>query len=425
MELPFEAEILATRSFSLDEARRQCAELAEHLRRECSKDCSRCKAERHTFYKVEQILSDPEFTRWEEAVLASADDCFPGGLQGAGPDFVLGDLFDRYRHFLLLRNGAATELFTPRNVVGVRHMAKKRQTKKKIKKKKTSRKKTRRRVTKSLAKVLPLEPTEIDDDINSYSFFLHGMPLIGKTTLATAEGTVLVLSFDPLRPGLSIIQEHLPTWGVLLEWVRALEVAAKEDDFPYDRLVVDRIDLGYIRAMDAVCKKNHISHPSDVDWGRAWKELSSMYLDAIMRLMALPCGTWFICHSKWKEIKSRSGIQTERLVPDLSDRGEEILNGLTDGGFAYDWEGSERVIVIQGDACVTAGHNLDTAFKTPDGRAIVEVPAGESASEAWDNFCSAFNNEQKFIDLEERDKINKKGKGRRKKKKTLRKKVKS
>lgn len=247
---------------------------------------------------------------------------------------------------------------------------------------------------------LPTEPSVISDDLNDYSFLIHGEKKIGKTTLATAEPGVLVLSFDPLRPGLEIMQVHCPDWAHLKTYVSKLEAAAK-GKFPYKRLVLDRVDLAYIACTKWVCKERGIDHPSDEGYARAWHALRDEFLSVILRLLRLPCGTWFICHSEWKEQKSKTGVTTFKLVPDLAGRAEEILNGLVDGWFAYDYEGPKRILYLLGDATIGAGHALDTHFLTPEGERVREVEMGSSPKEAWQAFLAAFNNKQRHTTLAE------------------------
>lgn len=358
--------------------------LREHRNGNCAEDCLWCTRAEHPLGEIELVLSDHDFLRWLRLHEAWLDPLSERGVVGGTSEFFAGGIFQQYRLFIQCREGVPLGLFS--NAIFAPESERMKQK------------------TEPAKLVLPTKPTEVSADINQYSFFIHGAPTIGKTTFATAEEDVLVLSFDPLRPGLRIMQVHMPDWKTLRSAVKQLEAQNESGKFRYRRVVLDRIDLAYIKCTDYICKKRGINHPSDEGYARAWHALRDEFYEIILRLMGLPCGTWFICHSKWKEIKKpRTGITVERLVPDLGDRAEEILNGLTDGGFAYDWNGKERVLTIQGDETVTAGHNLDAAFRTPDGRKVVEIPAGSSPKEAWGNFLRAFNGKQTFTTLDERN----------------------
>lgn len=357
--------------------------MVAHRREACDpSSCLWCRTNESPLPELECLARDYDFQRWQQRHWHWLDPMVEGGLVGHSKEQALTYL--TYRLFVQCREGVPLERFS--DAIFEKPMKKK-------------------PIKEEPAKlVLPTAPTEVSEDISQYSFFIHGAPTIGKTTFATAEDGVLVLSFDPIRPGLRIMQVHLPEWKQLREALRLLEKQVASGKFKYRRVVLDRIDLAWIKVQDYICRKRGIDHPSDEGYARAWHAIRDEFYDIIIRLMAMPCGTWFICHSKWKEIKKpRTGITVERLVPDLSDRAEEILNGLTDGGFAYDYNGKERVLIIQGDETVTAGHNLDQAFRTPDGRKVIEIPAGNSPKEAWANFNKAFNNEQAFTTLDERN----------------------
>jgi hypothetical protein len=270
-----------------------------------------------------------------------------------------------------------------------------------------TKKKTKRSRARRDELTLPTEPSVVSDVMSDYSFVVHGERKIGKTTLATAEENVLVLSFDPLRPGLAILQRHCPDWSTFKVYISKLvELATKDyDGFPYPRVVVDRVDLAYGAALAHICRQRGIKHPSDVDdWGSTWGAIKREFESTVMKAMALPCGTWFICHSEWKKTKTVSGREKECLRPQLSGQADGIVNGLADGVFAYCWDDAERVLVVRGDDEVNAGNNLDTHFYTPDGKPIREIYMGTSAAEAWALFNRAFHNKQTYATMDEKRK---------------------
>lgn len=376
--------------------------LSKHHKGLCHNNCSFCRLQDWRSL-VDRQLAEPGFENYEARLYSKL-----GYNIGYALAWKIYQLDSRSVNLGQL----TTNLFPDRPNPERLDMAKKRFTKKRLTTKKAKPKFE-----------LPTEKSVVSHELNDYSFYLHGVPKIGKTTLATAEGDVLVLSFDPPRPGLEILQKHMPDWSTLLQAVDALVGMAESGDFIYDRVVVDRIDLAYNKCSDYICSQRGIDHPSDEGYAKAWHALRDAFTEVVIKLMALPCGSWFVCHSRWKEEKNRrTGVTTEKLVPDLGNRAEEILVGLCDGGFAYDYSDDERVIIVQGDQQVSAGINLDDNFRTTDGRRVVEVPAGKSAKEAWTNFNAAFNNEQEFVDLRERDEQAEKG-GSVTKKKTRRKKT--
>jgi hypothetical protein len=248
---------------------------------------------------------------------------------------------------------------------------------------------------------LPLEPTVRSDDINDYSFLLHGEKKIGKSSFSTIPDQpgerVLQLTFDPVRPGLELIQRHMPNWTVFTQWIVRLEQAAKEGDFPYKRVVIDGADIMYTRCQTWSCTKLGIQHPSDEGFAKGWHLVSDTFAAWVDRILALPCGVWFISHSEWKEIDTRTpGVKQTKLVPLISGKGEEIMNGRVDGWLAYVYVEKKRALIILGDERTGAGHDCKGHFLTPTGERVAEIPMGDSEEEAYYNFVQAFNNQQTF-----------------------------
>lgn len=250
---------------------------------------------------------------------------------------------------------------------------------------------------------LPTELSEAIHDLSQYHLLIHGEKKIGKTTLTTVEENVFLLSFDPIQKALELFQRHVPTWDHFMAYLEKLEALVAADKYPYRRVVIDGADIWHRRCQDWVCKKLVITHPSDEEWGKAWSLLKETFSNAVDRLLALPGGCWFISHSTWREVETRSGHKVPKLVPLLSGSAEEILVGKVDGWFAYDYMDTERVLVVRGDERTGAGHRIRGHFLTPDGRMVTEIPMGGDEFESWNNLIAAFNNEQAFATLEERD----------------------
>ena len=244
---------------------------------------------------------------------------------------------------------------------------------------------------------LPKKTIKPVTNFNDFSFLFHGEKKIGKTTLAMEGGRILFLQFDPPQRAYERMEILCKSWETFLASIRALEKA----DAPYDRVVVDGADVCYHLCEKFVCEKLVIDHPSDEPWSKGWTLLKREFSEAVDRLLTIDCGVWFICHSTWKEIDIRSHGKVvgklEKLVPKLPGTAEEILNGRVDGWFAYDYEGSKRVLIIQGDERTGAGHRLDQDgyphFRSGNGDAIERISMGKSPKVAYKRLVSAFNNE--------------------------------
>lgn len=265
-----------------------------------------------------------------------------------------------------------------------------------VRKKKTSKK------AKKIIKVsIPKRPTKICTDFRRYSFMLHGEKKIGKTTLFANEKGAFFLEFDPLQLSLAIKQKHVPDWPHFLAYIDLLET--NPDDV--QTVIVDGADIAYQACFNWSCMKMAITHPHDEnDYGKSWNFIRAEFESAVLRLLALNedgIATRFICHSKWAEIKTRGGGKTDKLIPFLTSQAEEVLNGRIDIWAAYTYVEKKRVLIIEGDEEIGAGHRVDGRFLTPDGEAIKEIYMGKSSKQAYDNLLEAFNNEQIHTTIDE------------------------
>jgi len=242
--------------------------------------------------------------------------------------------------------------------------------------------------------VLPTKPTKQAADLSDYSVLIHGEKKIGKTSLALEPdpGEVLVVQFDPPQIAYDRMEVVCTTWLKFATTLKALEKLAREGKFPYSRVVIDRADVWFQLAQKEACQMLGISHPSEESWGKGWGAVRDVFNDSVTRVLNLPCGKWFICHSDWKEVEGRNG-KVNKLVPNLNNTADEILNGRCDAWFAYAYRGKERVLICKGDERTGAGHRIKGHFRTTDDDAVEEIPMGSSPEEAWEAFLAAFNNE--------------------------------
>ena len=242
---------------------------------------------------------------------------------------------------------------------------------------------------------LPTKPTAQSGNLSSYSFLIHGEKKIGKTRLALEPDPkkTLLLQFDPPQISYKRMEVVCQSWTTFRKALKELERLAAEDNFPYDRVVVDRCDLWFYQAERQTLLDNAITDMSDMPYGGAYRYLEQLFTDAVDRILRLPCGKWFICHSTWKEVETRGNEKIVKLLPNLNNRADSILNGKCDAWFAYAYKGEHRVLVVQGDERTGAGHRIEGHFRTTDDEPLVEIPMGTSPQEAYANLESAFNNE--------------------------------
>jgi hypothetical protein len=253
---------------------------------------------------------------------------------------------------------------------------------------------------------LPEEASDISNDINDYSLLIHGEPKIGKTSFVTQEEGVCLLTFDPVDKSKSLKQRFVPSWDHLEVYLALLEKRAVEGTYPYKRVVLDGADIMYRLCQMAVERRLGVSHVSDEKWGRGWDKLTDTFTPTVARFMALPGGCWFISHSEWSEEENHVGRKVKRLMPIMKSRAQDVIIGRVSGWFAYKYggkNGRERLMVVRGDERIGAGTKIDGHFYTTDGREIFEIPMGNNSAQAYANFKLAFDNQQEFATLTERD----------------------
>jgi hypothetical protein len=272
---------------------------------------------------------------------------------------------------------------------------------------------------------LPMDVSILSENISDFSMLVHGEKKIGKTSLFAQEENNFFLEFDPEQKALEILQAQCPDWDHLLGYLDLLEAEGKRKRPRYDTVTVDGADIMYKQCFAWTCKRLGINHPSDLnDYGDSWNQIRVNFQDAVVRLLNLPMTPRFICHSKWKEIKTRGGGKVDKLVPLLTSQAEEVLVGLIDIWAAYVYDDDQRVLVIKGDEAIGAGHRVDHKFRTPfDNQMIEEISMGSSPREAYDNLLVAWDGRQTYISIEDRDKKAEKGAKKKTKKKLVKKAV--
>ncbi len=244
---------------------------------------------------------------------------------------------------------------------------------------------------------LPTEPRSPIDDPWRYAYHIIGEKKIGKTSLAIEGCKALVLQFD--KPSLAYkVREVMIKNGKDFEArLKQLEKHADDGNFPWDRIVVDGCAEWYSMAELMTNEHFGIDDPGEEAYGKGWRFFKNLFTGWMNRLLRIQgrteAGLIFISHSEWKEVELRGGRKAMKMVATLPPRCEEIINGKVDAWFVYDYEGDDRVMILQGNQQVGAGHRIDGHFLTRDGQRIKDIYLGTSAKESLRNFIQAFNND--------------------------------
>ena len=234
---------------------------------------------------------------------------------------------------------------------------------------------------------LPTERSVVSTRIQDFTILLFGEKKIGKTDLtAQFEGTLHLMT-EPGGKAQTIFQRPVNSWRDFQGYVKLLE-----KDKRFRTVTVDTADVLYTLCMEYATQKLGIDHPSEEAYGKGWAAVRSEFTKWTLRLIGTGKGVIFISHATEKEIKMRGGEKYDRISPTMAGQARDILEGIVDIWAYYGYDGSRRILTIQGSDHIGAGHRLKNNFRTPQGDPIVEIDMGSSAEESYTNLIAAFNN---------------------------------
>jgi hypothetical protein len=234
---------------------------------------------------------------------------------------------------------------------------------------------------------LPTEISEPVDDLGKALILIHGERKIGKTSMACRAPKNLLAATEMGYRGLRAIPEDIGDWRKA-ELVRR----ALKKDKTFKTVTVDTVDILYKLCEDHTCRELGVKDLTDVEYGKGWRECRKRFEAYLNALAASGKGIILISHSTEQEIKRRNGDTYTRLTSSMAKQAREIVDGMVDiwGYFCYD--GDRRVLVIQGDDLISAGHRFQERFRAPDGRVLKQIDMGRNPEDAWRNFSDAFHN---------------------------------
>lgn len=234
---------------------------------------------------------------------------------------------------------------------------------------------------------LPTERSVPSTRIQDFTILLFGEKKIGKTDLTAQFDDTLHLMTEPGGKAQSIFQVVVRNWREFQGYVKLLE-----KDKRFRTVSVDTADLLYKMCFDYMMQKMGIEHPSEESYGKGWAAIRTEFEKWVMRLIGTGKGVIFVSHAQEKEIKMRGGEKYDRISPTMAGQARDVLEGVVDIWAYYGYDGSRRILTIQGSDHIGAGHRLKAHFRTPKGKPLVSVDMGGSAEEGYGNLIAAFNN---------------------------------
>jgi len=234
--------------------------------------------------------------------------------------------------------------------------------------------------------LLPTEKTDPMPHLRDYPILLYGRERVGKTTLCAQFEDPLFLFFEPGGKSLSLLAVTIKSWKHFKQVIEELE--AKPNKFR--TVVIDTVDMAHAMASEYVCKREGISHPSDMKWGKGWGFIDAAFEEAMFRILRNGRGLLFTSHSTEKDIDDLTGEgEIRRMVaPTAGTQAMRFVRRYVDLilYYYYDKNGN-RWIRVRGNRDVIAGNRIDGHFK-----GITKFRAGASPEEAYVNLVNAFEN---------------------------------
>lgn len=231
------------------------------------------------------------------------------------------------------------------------------------------------------------ELSEPCESLSDYSVLIYGEKKIGKTsTISKFEGAYFCM-FEPGGKALRIMQDIYEDWGKFRKAVPQIVRSSK-----IKNVVIDTADFAYKACLHWVCEKLCIDHPQDEGYGKGWEAVRDEMDEQFRKLFNSGKGVWFTSHYTDREIKKANGEEYLKTSPTMAKQVREYLEGIVDIWVFYTYEKGRRVMYLQGDDYVSAGHRVEGRFLYTDGSPIVRLDMGNSPQEAHDIFVKAFEN---------------------------------
>jgi hypothetical protein len=239
---------------------------------------------------------------------------------------------------------------------------------------------------------LATEKFHPSNELHRYPIILYGEKKIGKTTLLSQFPKAYSFMFEP-NDSYELYKNDILDWQDFVDLVPQF----LQGEHEFESCWIDNGRNCYELALDFVCRKAGIEHPSQMnDFGQTWAKVFKEFSLPIRQLMQSKFGFGVTCHQVEKDIETRTGRTFVQIAPDLSSAAARLFCGEIYNIFYYHFEGTERYLQIQGDDYVTAGHRMKGHFLTTKGERVHRIPMGDSEEEAYENLIRAFENKQEL-----------------------------
>lgn len=185
--------------------------------------------------------------------------------------------------------------------------------------------------------------TRFEDEIT----LIYGAPKVGKSTFCSQFESPLFLDSESGLRNLETYNVPIASWQDAIDAYNALAEAKNNGKLAYKTLVFDTINNFYLYCMEHVCKKNGISHPSDLEYGKGWNMVKIPFTNLMNAFKGLGLGIVYVAHASEKTIKTRRGEYT-RYDAAIAGQVYELIVGSCDfilyATIESDENGERRII---------------------------------------------------------------------------------
>lgn len=242
---------------------------------------------------------------------------------------------------------------------------------------------------------LPEKDIIPSDDLLDYTILVYGKKGVGKTSLMAQFPNAIIFNWDFGRR--SVKCKQVPKAGEPpLDWARWKdyeEILAA--DPPDGYVVTDNMMQCWGACVRWYCEKRGIATPSDLAGQQRpgfWSDAKMELIRSFKTLMYAGVKLAFTSHMKKGAFGTRNGDEFNDWEPDCG-AAWDMLKEICDIVIFYSYHRTERSFTVRSTELVHASPGPADHFLDPDGKPLIEFPAGDSLKESYETLVKAFNNQ--------------------------------
>ncbi|MFW6029059.1 MAG: AAA family ATPase [Halanaerobiales bacterium] len=237
--------------------------------------------------------------------------------------------------------------------------------------------------------LIPDKPTIPKQRLEEYNILVFSEPGVGKTSFANQFDGAVSMMFETGTSGILSYDINLieranesgkPVWELFKEAKKQLF----SRDHNFKTIVIDTATKAYDYAL-SYWKKYELNgvHPSNTENMVGYSQLNSELQSEFNDLFSSKMGSVIVCHADYKSITELGGLKRDKLVPDTGGSFGKWLMGEVDIIVFYDKDvDGNRILKVEGTPEFNAKQRIPLEKN---------IPAGNSAEEAYNNFKEEFD----------------------------------